>query len=261
MPARPGCSAHIHQSHGILCSSRKLGRPIDHLGTGRILLFYSIPLLRSWKRIQTLLMGSSSPCLNRRIKSPGTRGILSNHSAAFPLREKWKKHSLDVLGGVGGLALVLLEEDASSSKRFLPAIARDSFCYRWQAALLSLQNSLSSSLRGFVNLLTVLRVMVLDLEEAKTAQAKEIASIKKREDASKQGRKIANLDANKEVTLINETQERYDKEMLFDVKDYLQGEEVVVEQEVAEKEVSVADPVTTAGEVVTTATLQQLLMS
>ncbi|GJT26635.1 hypothetical protein Tco_0906910 [Tanacetum coccineum] len=57
----------------------------------------------------------------------------------------------------------------------------------------------------------------------------------------------------KEVTLIDETQERYDDEMLFDVQDDLQGEEVVAEKEVAEKEVSAADPVTTAGEVVTTA--------
>ncbi|GKF76415.1 hypothetical protein Tco_0225859, partial [Tanacetum coccineum] len=60
------------------------------------------------------------------------------------------------------------------------------------------------------------------------------------EDASKQGRKIANLDADAEVTLIDETQERYDEEMLFDVQDDLQGEEVVAEKEVAEKEVSVA---------------------
>ncbi|GJS52392.1 hypothetical protein Tco_0625754, partial [Tanacetum coccineum] len=50
-----------------------------------------------------------------------------------------------------------------------------------------------------------------------------------------------------EVTLITETQERYDEEMLFDVQDDLQGEEIVVE-----KEVSNVDPVTTAGEVVTT---------
>ncbi|GKC37179.1 hypothetical protein Tco_1049563 [Tanacetum coccineum] len=70
----------------------------------------------------------------------------------------------------------------------------------------------------------------LDLEEAKTAQAKEIT-----------------------MTLIDETQERYDEEMLFDVQDDLQGEEVVAKKEVAEKEVSAADPVTTAGEVVTTA--------
>ncbi|GKA97773.1 hypothetical protein Tco_0825667 [Tanacetum coccineum] len=62
---------------------------------------------------------------------------------------------LRVLGGVGGLAPVLLEEDASASKRFLPAIGRDSFCYRRQAALLSLRNSLAGSSRGLVNLLTV----------------------------------------------------------------------------------------------------------
>ncbi|GJZ11476.1 hypothetical protein Tco_0546235 [Tanacetum coccineum] len=33
--------------------------------------------------------------------------------------------SCRVLGGIGGLAPVLLEEDASASNRFLPAIARD----------------------------------------------------------------------------------------------------------------------------------------
>ncbi|GJV73864.1 putative ribonuclease H-like domain-containing protein [Tanacetum coccineum] len=146
-------------------------------------------------------------------------------------------------------------------------------------------------LTELMNLCTKLQKQVLDLEEAKTAQAKEIASLKKRvkqlekrkksrtsglkrlrkvgsasrvessndvslgaqEDASKQGRKIADLDADKKETLIDETQERYDEEMLFDIQDDLQGEEVVAEKEVAEKEVSAADPVTTAGEVVTTA--------
>ncbi|GJW49690.1 retrovirus-related pol polyprotein from transposon TNT 1-94 [Tanacetum coccineum] len=115
-------------------------------------------------------------------------------------------------------------------------------------------------LTELMNLCTKLQKQVLDLEEAKTAQAKEIASLKKRvkqlekreikEDASKHGRKIADLDDDDKVTLIDETQERNDEEM-FDVQDDLQGEEVVVEKEVAEKEVSVADPVTIAGEVVT----------
>ncbi|GJZ57889.1 putative ribonuclease H-like domain-containing protein [Tanacetum coccineum] len=142
-----------------------------------------------------------------------------------------------------------------------------------------------------MTLCTKLQKQVLDLEEEKTAQAKEIASLKKRikqlekirksrtlglkrlrkissasrvessndvslgaqEDASKQGRKIADLDAEAEVTLIDEAQERYDEEMLFDIQDDLQGEEVVAEKEVAEKEVSTVDLVTTAGEVVTTA--------
>ncbi|GJX32803.1 hypothetical protein Tco_0242658 [Tanacetum coccineum] len=102
-------------------------------------------------------------------------------------------------------------------------------------------------------------------EEAKTAQAKDIASLKKRVKqlehkkdfkncmGSKGYVKIVDLDADAEVTLIDETQERYDEEMLFDVQDDLQGEEVVVEKEVAEKEVSAADLITTAGEVVTTA--------
>ncbi|GKA14686.1 putative ribonuclease H-like domain-containing protein [Tanacetum coccineum] len=77
-------------------------------------------------------------------------------------------------------------------------------------------------------------------------------SLGDQEDASKQGRKIVDLDADAEVTLIDETQERYNEEMLFDVQDDLQGEEVFAEKEVAEKEVSATDPVTTAGEVVTT---------
>ncbi|GJV50389.1 putative ribonuclease H-like domain-containing protein [Tanacetum coccineum] len=78
-------------------------------------------------------------------------------------------------------------------------------------------------------------------------------SLGAQEDASKQGRKIADLNADVEVTLIDETQERFDEEMLFDVQDDLQGKEVVAEKEVAEKEVSATNPVTIAGEVVTTA--------
>ncbi|GKD94831.1 hypothetical protein Tco_1374668, partial [Tanacetum coccineum] len=70
------------------------------------------------------------------------------------------------------------------------------------------------------------------------------------------GGKIADLDVDAKVTLIDETQERNDEEFLFDVQDDLQGEEVFVEKEVAEKEVSVADPVTTAGEVVTTTNVE-----
>ncbi|GJT22495.1 hypothetical protein Tco_0892432 [Tanacetum coccineum] len=70
------------------------------------------------------------------------------------------------------------------------------------------------------------------------------------------GRKIADLDDDDEVTLIDETQERNDEEMLFDVQDDLQGDKVIAEKKVAEKKVSVVDPVTTAGEVVTTANVE-----
>ncbi|GJX35328.1 hypothetical protein Tco_0246885 [Tanacetum coccineum] len=104
-------------------------------------------------------------------------------------------------------------------------------------------------LTELMSLCTSLQEKVLDLEEAKTSQAKEIASLKKRvkqlEKRRKsrtlrlkrlrKGRKIANLDVDEEVTLIDETQERNDEEMLFDVQDDLQGEEVVAEKEVTEK--------------------------
>ncbi|GJS00266.1 putative ribonuclease H-like domain-containing protein [Tanacetum coccineum] len=154
-------------------------------------------------------------------------------------------------------------------------------------------------LTELMSLCAKLQKQVLDLEEAKSAQAKEIASLKKRvmqlekrmmsrtsglkrlrkvgsasrvessndvslgaqEDASKHRRKIADLDADAEVTLIDKTQERNDEEMLFDVQDDLQGEEVVAEKEVAEKEVNAVDPVTTAGEVVTTANVEVTIAS
>ncbi|GJR08253.1 hypothetical protein Tco_0790905 [Tanacetum coccineum] len=81
-------------------------------------------------------------------------GGMSRESMILPIRSIgrmirfWKPEELGreccrkVLRGVGGLVLVLLEEDASSSKWFLPAMARDSFCCRHQAALLRLWNSL-----------------------------------------------------------------------------------------------------------------------
>ncbi|GKF36296.1 hypothetical protein Tco_0113054 [Tanacetum coccineum] len=105
-------------------------------------------------------------------------------------------------------------------------------------------------LTELMNLCTILQKQVLNLEEAKTAQAKEISSLKKRvkqlEKRRKsttlglkrlrKGRKIADLDVDNVMTLIDETQERNDEEMLFDVQDDLQGKEVVAEKEVAKKE-------------------------
>ncbi|GJX44785.1 putative ribonuclease H-like domain-containing protein [Tanacetum coccineum] len=149
-------------------------------------------------------------------------------------------------------------------------------------------------LTELIDLCTQLQSRVLALETTKSNQALEIESLKRRvkslekrrnsrtpgfkrlkkvgsasmvessnnvslgaqEDASKQGRKIADLDVDAEVTLVDETQERYDEEMLFDVQYDLQGDEVVTKKEVAKKEISAADPVTTAGEVVTTANVE-----
>ncbi|GJV58061.1 hypothetical protein Tco_0987752 [Tanacetum coccineum] len=144
-------------------------------------------------------------------------------------------------------------------------------------------------LSELMNLCTSLQEKVLDLEKAKTAQAKEIASLKKRvkqlekrrklrtpglkrlrkvgstsrvessndvslgdqEDASKQGRKIEDLDVDAEVTLVDETQEMNDDNLMFDTN-VLEEQE----KEVVEKEVSAADQVTTGGEVVTTANIE-----
>ncbi|GJR24820.1 hypothetical protein Tco_0973347 [Tanacetum coccineum] len=124
----------------------------------------------------------------------------------------------------------------------------------------------SMQLKELIDFCTKLQQRVLDLENTKTAQAQEITSLKRRvkrlenkggsrthklkrlrrvgrsarivsseeaslgdqEDASKQERKIDDIDADADITL----------------------------DSMAEKEVSVADPVTIAGEVVTTANVE-----
>nr|GEX55654.1 hypothetical protein [Tanacetum cinerariifolium] len=77
-----------------------------------------------------------------------------------------------------------------------------------------------------------------------------------------QGEEIDDIDQDAKITLVDETRERINEEEMFRVND-LDGDEVImdvtasekVEQsaKVAEKEVGTADPVTTAGEVVTAA--------
>ncbi|GJR83466.1 putative ribonuclease H-like domain-containing protein [Tanacetum coccineum] len=142
-------------------------------------------------------------------------------------------------------------------------------------------------LEEFMALCTNLQNRVLNLEHTKTTQALEIDSLKRRvkklekkqrskthtlkrlykvglsarvvssedeglgeEDASKQGRKIHDIDADKDITLENV----HDEDM-FDTS-VLNDEEVFAGHDMAEKEVSIADPVTTVGEVVTTANVE-----
>ncbi|GJU36366.1 hypothetical protein Tco_1184720, partial [Tanacetum coccineum] len=113
---------------------------------------------------------------------------------------------------------------------------------------------------------------VLDLEKAKSDQAIEIASLKKmvdklekrrkfrttwlkrlkkvgaarriessndslgtQEDASKQGRRIKDIDADAGVTLVNETQERQDEDLMFDTR-VLDGDEIFVDAITGEKD-------------------------
>ncbi|GKC83473.1 hypothetical protein Tco_1139190 [Tanacetum coccineum] len=122
-------------------------------------------------------------------------------------------------------------------------------------------------LKELIDLCTKLSDKVLDLETTKTAQAKEIASLKKRvkklerkrkektpgmkrlfkigrsaqvvsskdeglgdqEDASKKGRKIADIDTDAEVTLIDETHVRNKDNLMFDTG-VLDEQEVEVEK-------------------------------
>ncbi|GJY64256.1 ribonuclease H-like domain-containing protein [Tanacetum coccineum] len=76
------------------------------------------------------------------------------------------------------------------------------------------------------------------------------------EDASKQGRSIADIDADVEVTLVDETQERHDDELMFDTG-VLDADEIPVEAKVDEKDeqrTKLND--STAGEAVTTASVE-----
>ncbi|GJW76157.1 hypothetical protein Tco_0137839 [Tanacetum coccineum] len=129
---------------------------------------------------------------------------------------------------------------------------------------------------------------VLDLENMKTSQAIEIIELKERvkklerrnksrtlrlkrlkkvgrsariessedkdlgdqKDASKQGRKITDIDADEKVTLIDEIQGRND-DLVFDTS-VLDDEEVFTGKDVVEKKISTAEPVTTANVVVST---------
>nr|GEZ45592.1 hypothetical protein [Tanacetum cinerariifolium] len=84
------------------------------------------------------------------------------------------------------------------------------------------------------------------ISSSRRIESSDEASLGDQKDASKQERIIDNLDADEGVTLVDETHGRNDQDM-FDTG-VLDDEELM-----AEKEVSTANPVTTAGEVVTTA--------
>ncbi|GJZ41837.1 hypothetical protein Tco_0588723 [Tanacetum coccineum] len=73
------------------------------------------------------------------------------------------------------------------------------------------------------------------------------------EDASKQGRRIEDIDADAKVTLFNETQERQDEDLMFDTG-VLDGDKMFVDATTGEKdEQSTKLDDCTAGEAVTTA--------
>nr|GEW77330.1 hypothetical protein [Tanacetum cinerariifolium] len=133
---------------------------------------------------------------------------------------------------------------------------------------------------------TNLQEQVLDLQEAKDAQAKEIATLKKKvtklnkwrksrsegikrlkkfgsgrtpmekdslgaqEDASKQGRMSEEIDQNAEIALDDETQRRTNDDEMFGVDD-LAGEEVVMDTTTGEHEEQIIKDISTAEPVTT----------
>nr|GEW91284.1 hypothetical protein [Tanacetum cinerariifolium] len=144
-------------------------------------------------------------------------------------------------------------------------------------------NEDSLKLNELMELSTNLQSRVLDLEKTKKTQALKITSLKRRvkklkkkqrsrthklkrlykvgltarvdsskddqslgEDASKEGRKVHDIDANEDITLVNDQ----DDAKMFYVND-LQGEKVFAKKEVADKEVSVAGEVNVASIAIT----------
>ncbi|GJX54132.1 hypothetical protein Tco_0282501 [Tanacetum coccineum] len=110
-------------------------------------------------------------------------------------------------------------------------------------------------LRELMELSTKLHERVIDLENSKTTQAlvesSEDKGLGDQEDASKQWRKIVDIDDDAEITLVDETQGRNNDDDMFDIND-LEGDEVIVESDVVTKkkddEVNVVKGVSTAGD-------------
>nr|GFA14763.1 hypothetical protein [Tanacetum cinerariifolium] len=82
-------------------------------------------------------------------------------------------------------------------------------------------------------------------------------SLGAQEDVSKHGRSTEDIDQDVEIALVDKAQGRMHDAYMFGVDD-LKGNEVIiyVRDKIVEKEVSTADPITTAGEVVTAASVE-----
>ncbi|GKB86014.1 hypothetical protein Tco_0958286 [Tanacetum coccineum] len=107
-------------------------------------------------------------------------------------------------------------------------------------------------LNELMELCTSLSQRVIALETTKTNQTLEIDSLKRREDASKQGRKIADLDADAEVTLVDEAQGRNDDYLMFDIR-VLDEQKVKVEKTLIEIKAAKPKAITTAATTTITA--------
>ncbi|GKB24120.1 hypothetical protein Tco_0863521, partial [Tanacetum coccineum] len=111
----------------------------------------------------------------------------------------------------------------------------------------------SMQLKELMELCTNIQQRVIDLETTKTTQGSEITSLKRR---VKKLEKKNKLRTHKLKILYKAGLSRRVKSSDEASLGVLNDEEVFARQDMAEKEVSTADPVTTAGEVVTTANVE-----
>ncbi|GKE92210.1 hypothetical protein Tco_1573305, partial [Tanacetum coccineum] len=85
-------------------------------------------------------------------------------------------------------------------------------------------------------------------------------SLGDQEDASKQGRKIDDIDKDAEITLVDETQGRYGDDLMFDTG-VLDDEEVFAGQDMAEKEINVVEKEVSTADLVTTTSVEVTTVS
>ncbi|GKE80797.1 hypothetical protein Tco_1550797, partial [Tanacetum coccineum] len=126
-------------------------------------------------------------------------------------------------------------------------------------------------LNVLMELCTNLSQRVIDLENTKTSQAAEITKLKERvkklerrnktsedeglgaqKDAFKQGRKTVNLDADVEVTMVDEAQGRNDDNLMFDTGVF-DEQEVEVKKAVSTAKVTIVSAITTTVDELTLA--------
>ncbi|GJQ96519.1 hypothetical protein Tco_0007658 [Tanacetum coccineum] len=127
-------------------------------------------------------------------------------------------------------------------------------------------------LQELMELCTNLQNRVIDLENTKTAQAQEITSLKLRVKKLEKkggsrthklkrlykGRKIDDIDKDVEITLVDETQGRYDDDIMFDVSDLAGKELFVTEQGVPDSKKDDVVQVNTAATTISTASTIQI---
>ncbi|GJR56835.1 hypothetical protein Tco_1498997 [Tanacetum coccineum] len=165
------------------------------------------------------------------------------------IKKKWVKRKYTKIPQSIGLTKPIADKDANEEN--VPTHSND--------PPLSRVNTLRSgedrlTLKELMDLCTKLSDRVLDLETIKTVQAKEIASLKKRVKKLERKRKSKTPGMKRlfkiEVTLVNETQGRYDDAQMFNTYVF-DGKEVFV----AEQSEKVVEEVVSTAKVSVTATI------